>query len=66
VYSGIESREVKKSVLKVIRSQRLREVGLEIHAEKSQCMVLSRHQNAGQIHDVLIANKSLENVAQLK
>jgi hypothetical protein len=29
-------------------------------------MLLSRHQNAGQNHDIKIANISLENVAQLK
>jgi hypothetical protein len=29
-------------------------------------MLLSRHQNAGQIHDIKIANTSFENVAQFK
>jgi hypothetical protein len=28
------------------------EVGLEINAEKTMVMLLSRHQNAGQNHDV--------------
>jgi hypothetical protein len=29
-------------------------------------MLLSRHQNAGQNHDIKIANRSFENVAQFK
>jgi hypothetical protein len=29
-------------------------------------MLLSHHQNAGQNHDIKIANRSFENVAQLK
>jgi hypothetical protein len=29
-------------------------------------MLLSHHQNAGQIHDIKIANRSFENVAQFR
>jgi hypothetical protein len=29
-------------------------------------MLLSRHQNAGQIHDINIVNRYFENVAQIK
>jgi hypothetical protein len=29
---------------------------LEVNAEKTKCMVMSRHQNAGQSHNLLIAN----------
>jgi hypothetical protein len=39
-------------------------VGLEVNAEKLQYMLLSNHQNAGKNHDIKIANRSLENVAQ--
>jgi hypothetical protein len=42
------------------------EVGLEINAEKTKYMLLSRHQNAGQNHDIKIANRSFKNAAQLK
>jgi hypothetical protein len=43
-----------------------KEVGLEVNAEKAKYMLMSRHQNAGQNHDVRIANRSFENVAQFK
>jgi hypothetical protein len=43
-----------------------KEVGLEINAEKTKYMLLSHHQNAGQNHDIKIADRSFENVAQFK
>jgi hypothetical protein len=42
-----------------------KEVGLDVNAKKTKYMLLPRHQNAGQSHDIKIANKSLENVAKL-
>jgi hypothetical protein len=42
-----------------------REVGLDVNAEKT-IMLLSRHQNAGQNHDIKIANRCFENVAQFR
>jgi hypothetical protein len=39
-----------------------KEVGLEVNAEKTKYMSLSRHQNAGQNHDIKKANRSFENV----
>jgi hypothetical protein len=43
-----------------------REVDLEVNAEKTKYMLLSRHQNAGQNRDILTANRSYENMAQLR
>jgi hypothetical protein len=43
-----------------------KEVGLEINLEKTKYMLLSRHQNVGQNRDIRIANRSFENVSQLK
>jgi hypothetical protein len=40
-----------------------KEVGLEVDAEISKCMLLSRHHNIGNIHDIKMANRSFENVA---
>jgi len=42
------------------------EVGLEESTEKTNHVVLSRHQNGEQNHNLLSANKSSENVAQFK
>jgi len=35
----------------------------EVSADKTKYMTISRHQDAGQIHNLIIANKLLENVA---
>jgi hypothetical protein len=43
-----------------------KEVGLELSTEKTRYMLLSCHRNAGQNHDIKLANRSSENVAQLK
>jgi hypothetical protein len=41
-------------------------VGLEVNAEKTKYMLLSVHQNAGQNHDIKIANRWFESVAQFR
>jgi hypothetical protein len=45
-----------------------KEVVLEVNAESTKYMLLFHHQNTGQNHDIkiLAANRSFENVAQLK
>jgi hypothetical protein len=43
-----------------------KEVGLEVNAEKTKYMLLSRHQNAGQSHNIKIGDRSFENVPQFK
>jgi hypothetical protein len=43
-----------------------KEVDLEVNAEKTKYTLMCRHQNAGQNHNVKIANRSFENVAQFK
>jgi hypothetical protein len=42
------------------------EVGLEVNTEKTKYMLLSRHQNARQNHDIKIVDKCFENVTQFR
>jgi hypothetical protein len=43
-----------------------RDVGLEINAEKTKYMIMSRHPNSGQNQNIRTANESFERVATLK
>jgi hypothetical protein len=43
-----------------------KEVGLEINVEKTNYMLVSRDQNAGQNQEIKIGNRSFENVSQFK
>jgi hypothetical protein len=43
-----------------------RDIGLEINAEKSKYMIMSRYPNSGQNQNIRIANESVENVAKFK
>jgi hypothetical protein len=43
-----------------------KEVGLEVNAEKTKYMLLSRHQNAEKNHNIKIANRPSENPAKFK
>jgi hypothetical protein len=43
-----------------------KEIGLEVNAEKTKYMVMSRDQNAGQNGNIEIGDKSFETVGQFK
>jgi sorting nexin-29 len=43
-----------------------RDIGLEINAQKTKYMIMSRHPNSGQNQNIRIANESFENVAKFK
>jgi hypothetical protein len=43
-----------------------KEIGLEVNAEKTKYMVMSRHQKAGQNHNIKIDSKSFERVEEFK
>jgi len=43
-----------------------KEIGLEISANKTKCMVMSRDQNAGPSHSMKIDSSSFERVEEFK
>ena len=43
-----------------------KETGLEVNADKTKYMIMSRDQNAGQSHNMKIDNRSFEMVVELK
>jgi hypothetical protein len=43
-----------------------RDIGLQINAEKTKYVIMSRHPNSGQNQNIRIANKSFEKVAKFK
>jgi hypothetical protein len=43
-----------------------RDIGLEINAEKTKYMIMSRYPNSGQKQNIRIANESFEKVAKFK
>jgi hypothetical protein len=55
---------IKKNTHRVIDIGK--EVGLEVNMEETKYILLSHHQNAGENHDIEIANRCFENVAQFR
>jgi len=43
-----------------------KEIGLEVNADKTKYMVMSRDQNAGRSHNMKIDNMSFERVEEFK
>jgi hypothetical protein len=43
-----------------------RDTGLEINAQKTKYMIMSRHPNSGQNQNIRTANESFENAAKFK
>jgi hypothetical protein len=43
-----------------------KEICTEVNAEKTKYKLLSRHQNAGQNHDIKIATRCFKNVIHIK
>jgi hypothetical protein len=55
---------IKKNTETLVVSSK--DIGLEVNAEKTKYMVMSRNQNAGQNYNINIDNKSFERVEQFK
>jgi hypothetical protein len=69
VYADVKTSDkdiyaIKKNTEVLLEARR--EAGLEVGTEKIKYMVESLHQNVSQNHNLLIANKSFENVANFK
>jgi hypothetical protein len=47
-------------------SEASRDIGLEINAEKTKYMIMSRYANSGQNQNIRIANELFEKVEKLK
>ena len=43
-----------------------KDFGMEVNADKTKCMVMSRDQNAGRSHNIKIDNRSFESVEQFR
>jgi hypothetical protein len=54
---------IKRNTPAVLEAEK---VGLEVNTEETKYMVMSHHQNAGQNHNLLIANEPFENVTKFK
>jgi hypothetical protein len=61
---GDNTDTIKKNTKSLIDANK--EVDQEVNIEKTKYMLLSRHQNAGENHDIKVANRSFENVAQFQ
>jgi ribosomal protein S2 len=55
---------IKKNTQTLIDASK--EIGLEVNTEETKHMLLSCHQNAGQNHDIKIANRRFENVTSFR
>jgi transposase-like protein len=55
---------IKKSAGTLLEANR--EVGVDINTGKTRFLVVSFHQNAQQNHNLLVANKSIENVSMFR
>jgi len=60
----INAYTVKKNTETMLETSR--EVDLDVNTEETKYMVVSRHQNIGQNHNLLTDNKSFENVSKFK
>jgi hypothetical protein len=49
-----------------ILSEASRDIGLEINAQKTKCVIMSHHPNSGQNQNLRIANKSYESVTRFE
>ena len=52
--------------ISIVYCENTREIGLEVSADRTKYMVMSRDQNAGRIHSVRMDNSTFERVEEFK
>jgi len=62
IYGSIYTIKGKTEALLVASKQ----IGLEVNADKTKCIVLSRIQRAGRSHNISVGNKSFERVGHFR
>jgi sorting nexin-29 len=60
----VHATSIKKNTKALVVASK--EIGLEVNAEKTKYMIMSRNQNAKQNHNMKLDNKSFERVKQIK
>jgi hypothetical protein len=56
---------IKESIETLLVFHASKEICLEVNTEKTKYMLMSRHQNSGQNHNIKTAHRSFENVAKV-
>jgi hypothetical protein len=65
-HHGMESNGIYQRLVCVAMLGTSREVGLRVSTDTTKHVAMSRHQSTGKNHNLLIANKSFQNLSKIK